>query len=147
MEEILEIRDGCKTPLQLLKSKAFTRYLSIYKKQFIKELKSREDSEQKEEVVHKIEFIEDIDRLAFIEIFESDESLSSSDLAKHKEVIRFLEGLFHHYRKKSYTRLIKLHDNILNSKESAESIKDRISNRANKLTDLILETRRILVAF
>ncbi len=145
MEEILEIRDGCKTPLQLLKSKAFSRYLSIYKKQFIKELKSREDSEQKEEVVHKIEFIEDIDRLAFIEIFESDESLSSSDLAKHKEVIRFLEGLFHHYRKKSYTRLIKLHDNILNSKESAESIKDRISNRANKLTDLILETRRILL--
>ena len=49
MEDILEIRDGCKTPLQLLKSKAFSRYLSIYKKQFIKELKSREDSEQKEE--------------------------------------------------------------------------------------------------
>ena len=47
MEEILEIRDGCKTPIQLLKSKAFSRYLIIYKKQFIKELKSREDTETK----------------------------------------------------------------------------------------------------
>ena len=57
MEEILEIRDGCETPLQLLKSKAFAQYLTIYKKQFIKELKLREDTEQKEEVRHKIEFI------------------------------------------------------------------------------------------
>ena len=35
MEQILEIRDGCTTPAQLLKSKAFTQYLDIYKKQFI----------------------------------------------------------------------------------------------------------------
>ena len=39
MEEILEIRDGCSTPSQLLKSKAFAKFLNIYKKQFIKELK------------------------------------------------------------------------------------------------------------
>jgi len=39
MEQILEIRDGCTTPAQLLKSKAFAQYLDIYKKQFIKELK------------------------------------------------------------------------------------------------------------
>ena len=37
MEEILEIRDGCTTPIQLLKSKAFAKFLNIYKKQFIKE--------------------------------------------------------------------------------------------------------------
>ena len=36
MEEILEIRDGGATPVQLLKSKAFAKYLNIYKKQFIK---------------------------------------------------------------------------------------------------------------
>ena len=53
MEEILEIRDGCKTPTQLLKSKAFSIYLEIYKKQFIKELENREDSTIKEEVLHK----------------------------------------------------------------------------------------------
>ena len=29
MEEILEIRDGCKTPLELLKSNAFSKYLDI----------------------------------------------------------------------------------------------------------------------
>ena len=38
MEEILEIRDGCATPVQLLKSKAFAKYLNIYKNQFIKEV-------------------------------------------------------------------------------------------------------------
>ena len=32
MEEVLEIRDGCTTPTQLLKSKAFAQYLEIYKK-------------------------------------------------------------------------------------------------------------------
>ena len=41
-----------------------------------------------------------------------------------------------------YTRLIKLHDEILNSDESSESIKDRISKRATKLSDLIIETRQ-----
>ena len=57
MEEILEIRDGCKTPTQLLKSKAFSIYLEIYKKQFIKELENREDSTIKEEVLHKIDYM------------------------------------------------------------------------------------------
>ena len=31
MEEIFEIRDACKTSLELLKSKAFSQYLEIYK--------------------------------------------------------------------------------------------------------------------
>ena len=144
MEEILEIRDTCKTPLELLNSNAFLKYLNIYKKQFLKELKSRKNSDQKEEVIHKIEFVEKIQPNIFIEILKID-NLLEDEIAKFKESIRFLEGLFHHYRKKSYTRLIKLHDDILNSKESAESIKDRISQRANKLTDLILETRRLLL--
>ncbi len=145
MEEILEIRDGCKTPLELLESKAFSQYLGIYKKQFIKELKSRQDSDQKEEVTHKIDFVKKINPEIYVNLLKLDNKLSESNLSEHKESIRFLEGLFHHYRKKSYTRLIKLHDDILSSKEKAESIKDRISNRANKLKDLILETRRILL--
>ncbi len=145
MEEILEIRDGCKTPSELLESKAFSQYLDIYKKQFVKELKTRENTEQKEEVVHKIDFVKRIDSKIFLNLLQKDKPLSKQDISKYRESIRFLEGLFHHYRKKSYTRLIKLHDDILKSKESAESIKDRISNRANKLTDLILETRRILL--
>ncbi len=146
MSEILEIRDGCKTPLDLLKSNAFEQYLNIYKKQFVKELKSREQSDQKEEVLHKKEFVEEVSPKTFIKILESKESTSSFNISKNKEYIRFAEGLFHHYRKKSYTRLIKLHDEILSSKESAESIKDRISKRAHNLNDLILETRRILLS-
>ena len=63
----------------------------------------------------------------------------------HRQCVKFIDGLFHHYRKKSYTRLIKLHDEILNSDESSESIKDRISKRAMKLSDLVIETRRILL--
>ena len=39
MEEILEIRKECETPLELLKSEAFSRYVEIYKSEFIKELK------------------------------------------------------------------------------------------------------------
>ena len=49
MEKILEVRDGCTTPLQLLKSKAFAQYLDIYKKQFIKELKNRENTDLKDD--------------------------------------------------------------------------------------------------
>ena len=40
MEEILEIRKECETPLELLKSEAFSRYVEIYKSEFIKELSS-----------------------------------------------------------------------------------------------------------
>ena len=95
MEEILEIRDTCKTSSQLFKSNAFSRYLSIYKKQFIKELKTRQNSDQKEEVLHKIEFVEDIDRLDFLQILDGNEPFSNNELSKHKESVRFLEGLFH----------------------------------------------------
>ena len=145
MEEIFEIRDACKTPGQLLESKAFCQYLTIYKKQFIKELKLRENSDQKEEVLHKIEYIKGIKPSTFFDIFKNNKPFTNDELRKHRQSVKFIDGCFHHYRKKSYTRLIKLHDEILNSKESAESIKDRITNRANELTDLILETRRGLL--
>ncbi len=146
MTEILEIRDGCETPSELLKSKAFAKFLEFYKTQFISELKSREKSEQKEEVIHKKDFVENIFPEAFYEILICDDKIPDEKLSKYKENIRFLEGLFHYYRKKSYTRLIKLHDEVLESKERAETIKDRISKRAYKLNDLILETRRILLS-
>ena len=62
-----------------------------------------------------------------------------------KEYIGFIEGLFHHYRAKSYTRLIKLHDDILSSDETS-IYKNRISTRAHKLNNLILDTRRKLLS-
>ena len=52
MEEILEIRDTCKTPIQLLQSNAFEKYLDVYKKLFIRQLKFRENTDQKEEIRH-----------------------------------------------------------------------------------------------
>ena len=70
MEEILEIRDGCTTPSQLLKSKAFSKFLTNYKKQFIKELKDRENTDLKDDVLHKIEYIESISPSTFISIIE-----------------------------------------------------------------------------
>jgi len=68
MNRILEIRDGCKTPLELFKSNAFEQYLNLYKKQFISELESREETDQKEEVLHKKDFVDKISPLIFIEI-------------------------------------------------------------------------------
>ena len=80
MEEILEIRDGCKTPSQLLKSKAFAQYLEIYKREFIRELKKREDKDLKDEVVHKINYIESIDAKVFVSILEGVTPFSGDEL-------------------------------------------------------------------
>ena len=145
MEGILEIRDTCKTPIELLTSDAFEKYLNTYKRLFIKQLQSRQNTEQKEEVLHKIHFIKSIDPNTYIKITQGKKPFPKDDLMHHRQCVKFIDGLFHHYRKKSYTRLIKLHDEILNSDESSESIKDRISKRAMKLSDLIIETRRILL--
>ncbi len=145
MSEILEIRDGCQTPLELLTSQTFKKQLDIYKRKFLSELKSRQQSEQKDEILHKKDFVEQVYPDIFIEILKS-ENISDTKLSIYKEYIRFLEGLFHHFRKKSYTRLIRLHNEILSSNESAETIKDRVSKRASELNDLVLETRRIFLS-
>ena len=146
MTEILEIRDGCSTSLELLQSEAFNKFLILYKKQFVRELESREEGDQKEEVIHKKYFVDSIVPSDFIKILELNKELSNENLPKNKEYVRFIDGLFHYYRKKSYTRLIKLHDEILSSKEKAESIKDRISKRAYKLNDLIELCKKLQVS-
>ena len=146
MSEILEIRDTCQNSLELLRSKTFDKYLRIYKKKFLLELDSRKDGDQKEEVLHKKEFVDNVAPEIILEILSSEKKPSTSKITLYKEYILFIEGLFHHFRKKSYTRLIKLHDDILSSDEPAESIKDRISDRANKLNELIIETRRKLLS-
>lgn len=145
MEQILEIRDGCETPLQLLKSKAFAQYLEIYKKQFTKELELMKDTDQKEEALHKIKYIKSIRPKTFIDILEGVTPFSGDDLMQHRQSVRFFDGAFHHYRNKSYTRLVRLHNEILDKSETPESIKDKITTKAHKLSDLILETRRILL--
>ena len=145
MEEILEIRDGCSTPSQLLKSKAFAQYLDIYKKQFIKELKNRENTDLKDDVLHKIDYIESIDANTYISIIEGETPFSGDELRDHRDSVKFIDGAFHHYRTKSYTRLVRLHNEVLEEDTNAEMIKDKVSVKADKLSDLIVETRRILL--
>ena len=145
MEEILEIRDGCTTPSQLLKSKAFSQYLDIYKKQFIKELKNRENTDLKDDVLHKIDYIDGIDANTYISIIEGETPFSGDELKAHRDSVKFIDGAFHHYRTKSYTRLVRLHNEILEEGMDAEMIKDNVSLKADKLSELILETRRILL--
>ena len=96
MEEILEIRDGCTTPVQLLKSKAFAKYLNIYKKQFIKELKNRENTDLKDDVLHKIEYIDNISPGTFISIIEGVTPFSGDELRDNRDYVKFIDGAFHH---------------------------------------------------
>ena len=100
MEEILEIRDGCSTPSQLLKSKAFAKFLNIYKKQFIKELKDRENTDLKDDVMHKIEYIENISPATFISIINGETPFSGDELRDKRDSVKFIDGAFHHYRTK-----------------------------------------------
>jgi len=145
MEEILEIRDGCSTPSQLLKSKAFAKFLNIYKKQFIKELKDRENTDLKQDVLHKIKYIENISPTTFISIISGETPFSGDELRDNRDSVKFIDGAFHHYRTKSYTRLVRLHNEVIDGKLDPEAIKDKVSLKADQLSELILETRRILM--
>ncbi len=144
MQEMLEIKEICKTPKQLIKSKTFKRYLNIYKNEFIKELEKRQDKDLKEELQHRIEFIKNIDALDYINILKGVTPFSGDELRDFRASVQFLDGAFHHYRTKTYARLILATEEILNG-SSPEKIKNKISNSADKLSELILETRRILL--
>ena len=145
MEEIIEIRDGGTTHSQLLKSKAFAKFLNIYKKQFIKELKDRENTDLKDDVLHKIDYIENISPSTFISIIEGVTPFSGDELRDNRDSVKFIDGAFHHYRTKSYTRLVRLHNEVIDGQLDPETIKDKVSLTADQLSELILETRRILM--
>ena len=83
MSDILEIRDACDNSLELLQSKAFKQYLRIYKKQYINDLESRKNTEQKEEVIHKKEFVDKIEPEDFIEILNSKDIDESKNFLKN----------------------------------------------------------------
>ena len=144
MQEMLEITELCKTPKQLIKSKTFERYLNIYKEEFIKELRKRQDKDLKEELQHRIEFIKDIKPLHYLDILNGVTPFSGDELRDFRASVQFLDGAFHHYRTKTYARLILTTEEVLNG-SSAEIIKNKISSKADKLSELIIETRRILL--
>ena len=146
MEKILEIRDGCTTPGQLLRSLAFARFLKLYKKEFIADLEQRSDK-QKGEASHKKDFIQQVQIRQLINILENDR-LENSEEARHaKELIKFMDGAFHHYRGKGYSRLIRLQNDVVSTGlETTRTVKDKVTDKAQNMSELIMETRRILLS-
>ena len=133
MQEMLEIREICKTPKQLLKSESFARYLELYKKEFVSELMKREDKDLKEELQHRITFIKGIRPEDYIDIIKGATPFSGDQLRDYRASVQFLDGAFHHYRTKTYARLILPVDENLNGTGS-EIIRDKVSNKADKLS-------------
>ncbi len=145
MEQILEIRDGCNTPGQLLRSLAFARFLKIYKQEFIKDLESRSER-RRGEADNKIEFIKTIRTRDIIKILETNEFDASNLQEKGRELMRFMDGAFHHYRGSGYTRLVRLQNDVVSTGlETTHTIKDKVTAKAQRLAELILETRRQLL--
>ena len=145
MEKILEIRDGCSTPAQLLRSLAFARYLKIYKNQFIEDLQNRSDL-QKHEAKQKIDYIESVKVRDIIKILESRGFDSAREKERARELIKFLDGAFHHYRGAGYSRLVRLQNDVVSTGlETPDTVKDKVTDKAGTLSDLILETRRQLL--
>ncbi len=145
MEQILEIRDGCNTPGQLLRSLAFARFLKIYKQEFITDLESRSER-RRQEADNKIEFIKKVSTRDIIKILETDEFNTPDKQERGRELIRFVDGAFHHYRGAGYTRLVRLQNDVVTTKiETTQSVKDKVTAKAQCLSDLILETRRLLL--
>ncbi len=145
MEEILEIRDGCNTPGQLLRSLAFSRFLKIYKETFIQDLEHRSQN-QRNEASHKIEFIKHVRTRDLIKILEMDSFEEVISRERARELIRFMDGAFHHYRGRGYSRLVRLQNDVVSTGlETPETVKDKVTDKAQKLADLILETRRQLL--
>jgi hypothetical protein len=145
MEEILEIRDGCSTPVQLVKSLAFSRYLRIYKNEFIADLRQRDDRPQ-QEAQHKIAFIEQISARDVLELLESDEEYSGHSLEHARSLVRFLDGAYHHFRGAGYSRLVRLQNDVVSTGlETPVTVKDKVTGKAMNLSELLLETRRELL--
>jgi hypothetical protein len=128
MESILEIKDSCTTPEQLLKSYAFARYLKIYRKEYLEDLEKKGEKHS-EEAKQKIEFISNLELRDILNIFEKKEI--DRNLEKDKAIVRFLDGCYNHFRNKSFSRLVRMHNEIvIDSSETQNSIKEKISIKA-----------------
>ncbi len=146
MEQILEIRDGCSTPEQLLKSRAFSRYLNIYKKAFVDELGARE-GRQRPEAQHRAAMFKDLSAREVLAILQGPMPSTEEGVERARAVVRFLDGAFHHYRASGYKRLVRLQNDVVSTgEETPDTVKDKVTAKARSLADLILETRRDLLA-
>ncbi len=145
MEQILEIREGCNTPEQLLKSLPFSRFLKSYKAEFIENLDQR-DQKRKREATHKVSFIKGICARDYLELLERDEITEGAEMEKARNLVRFIDGAFHHFRSSSYSRLVRLQNDVVSTGfETPDSVKDKVTEKAISLSELILKTRRYLL--
>ena len=145
MEQILEIRDGCNTSEQLLKSYAFSRYLKIYKEAFINDLDKR-DGKQRDEAQQKIQFIKPVTARDFLSILAADSQPTGAALEHKRSLVKFIDGCFHHYRGKGYSRLVRLQNDVVaTGDETPLTVKNKVTRKAQNLSDLVLETRRALL--
>ena len=143
-QNVLEIREGCSTPEHLLKSRIFSKFLKKYKMEFIGNLRNRK--ENKLEVQSKINFILDIGARDILKILESENALEESVAERNIAVVKFIDGGFHHFRNVTYSRLVRLHNEVITGdEETPDSIKDLVTDKAASLSELILETRRLLL--
>ena len=143
MESILEIKDSCTTSEQLLKSYAFARYLKIYKKEYLEDLEKKGEKHS-QEAKQKIEFISNLELRDILNIFEKKDI--DRNIEKDKAIVRFLDGCYNHFRNKSFSRLVRMHNEIvIDSSETQNSIKEKISIKAENLSELIISTRRKLL--
>ena len=143
MESILEIKDSCVTSEQLLRSYAFARYLKIYKKEYLEEL-GKKGEKHSEEAKQKMELIANLTLKDIFQVFERE--AKGADLEKDRAIVRFLDGCYHHYRNKSFSRLVRMHNEIVTTaSETQNSIKSKISDKAEDLSELIILTRRKLL--
>jgi hypothetical protein len=145
MEEILEIRDGCSTAEQLFKSLAFSRYLKIYKNEFITELTNKNPRHQTE-AQQKIVFIKSVCARDFVNLLVQNKFETHFELERARALVKFFDGGFHHFRSKAYSRLVRLQNDIVTSgKETVETVKDKVTDKASDLSELVLDTRRLLL--
>lgn len=145
MEQVLEIREGCNTPEQLVKSLPFSRFLKIYKAEFIDSLDQR-NGKRKNEAFHKVGFIKGVCARDYLDLLQRDEIPEGSDMERARNLVRFIDGAFHHFRSSSYSRLVRLQNDVVSTGfETPDSVKDKVTEKAISLSELILKTRRYLL--
>ncbi|MDH5485631.1 MAG: hypothetical protein OEY43_10390, partial [Gammaproteobacteria bacterium] len=81
-----------------------------------------------------------------IKLMEAEGFKNKREEEHARELIRFLDGAFHHYRGTGYTRLVRLQNDVVSTGlETPQSVKEKVTDKAQTLSDLILETRRALL--
>ncbi len=143
-QNVLEIREGCNTPEHLLKSLVFSKFLKKYKMEFISNLRKRKENQL--EVQSKIRFIQEISARDFLKILELDNPLEESVAERNTALVKFMDGGFHHFRNTTYSRLTRLHNEVVTTgTETLDSIKDIVTEKASNLSQLVMDTRRTLL--